>query len=241
MSQDAPPHGQPPEPRAASGDATEEPYDEPSDPWGGNGAPLGPWTHPPQDMPAYDPTGMAYAPPSQPRPVPQPRPGTPAAAPELPAETPTPRGRRSFMVALSITVLALLAVAGWGVGIYLWGRQGAQVPLAVRTAENTPPPYPATSAAVDPDRPPQAGEDARNATTGQCLTNRGTQKKPDLRVTGCTAAEYRVLARFDGTRDYNAKCKGKINGYEFYYYFDAADDSHDFVLCLSRRAPVPPR
>ncbi|GGJ87783.1 hypothetical protein GCM10010123_16710 [Pilimelia anulata] len=229
MSHDAPVAGQPPEPWGAGEDAAAERYDEPSDPWGGNGAPLGPWAHPPQNVPPYDPTGVSYAPPAQAAPVDSP-------APEWTAPAPPSRGRRSFTVALVMCLLAILAAAGWGVGIYLWGRQGGRAPQAVPTITPPSPTYQPTS----PPEPTPHGTDARSVTAGQCLVNRGNDRKPDLRVAACSAAEYQVLARFDGTRDYTKKCKGKIDGYEFYYFFDAAEDSHDFVLCLRRRpAPTP--
>ncbi|GGK37709.1 hypothetical protein GCM10010124_33150 [Pilimelia terevasa] len=243
MSHDAPASGRPPEPWGGPDDADVSPgaprpapedaetWDAPSDPWGGSGAPLGPWAHPPQDLPPYDPTGESYAPPAQAPPADAPAPAWPAPPP---APEPRSRGRRSFMIALAMGVLTLLAVAGWGVGIYLWGRQGAAPGQAVPTVAPTS--YRPSTAAPSP-----ADADARIAVTGQCLVNRGNEKKPDLHIAPCANADYQVLARFDGTLDYTAKCKGKIRGYEFYYFFDAAENSNDFVLCLRRRPGAGPR
>lgn len=214
MAHDAPPHGPTPDPAAPGGsEPPPEALGEPADPWGSSGSPISPWEAPPAGLPPYDPTGVSYAPPAQAAPVDAPPPSWAVAPPE-------PRRPRSAAALVAICALTLLAVAGWGLGIYLWGRQGQ--PPAQRPAPTAAAPRPAPSGTPRVD-------------VGTCVVNDGDDKKPELRVAPCRIAQYEVLARFDGTRDYTAKCKGKVKGYEYYYFFDAADDRHDFVLCLRRR------
>jgi hypothetical protein len=55
-----------------------------------------------------------------------------------------------------------------------------------------------------------------------------------LKVVGCGAKTLEVIARFDGTIDYEGKCKS-LPEYDFHYYYDSQLDTLDFVLCLKQR------
>ena len=94
----------------------------------------------------------------------------------------------------------------------------------------TAPPTPGPTGVAD-----GSSTDARFAKRGKCLVNKGTEQKPLMEIAGCAPGTYQVLERFDGTKDYQEKCEGKVPGYEFYYFFDSDLDTLDFVLCLKKR------
>jgi hypothetical protein len=134
-----------------------------------------------------------------------------------------------------VAVLALLVVGGLGVGSYflLKGDEkptGQPNPAASGTSASTP------SASASGSGESGGSTDARFAAKGQCLVNTGTNQKPVMEITKCASGTYEVLARFDGTKDYNAKCGGgKVAGYQYFYFFDGELDGSDFVLCLRKR------
>jgi hypothetical protein len=163
-------------------------------------------------------------------------PPVPAPVWSQPVPQPPKRKLSTGLVTL-LGVLALLVAGGVGIGLYLLDDDPDD------TAGPTTPS--ASASAGAPTTPPAAGPtqtaggsstDARFATKGQCLVNKGTAKKPTMQITTCAAGTYEVLARFDGTKDYNARCGGgKVPGYQFYYFFDSDLDTLDFVLCLKKR------
>lgn len=204
MSQNGPFPGQPwPGQRA-----DDEPYSEPSDPWGGN-----------ESSQTWNP---------QPAP-PLPRP--PQQEPPQPQWNQPQPARRGFAMGALVAVLSVLV--GGGVATAAWfllGRDDAPPPVA--TATTTP-------GGAGPR--PQASEDARFATKGQCVRNDGTNSEPELRVVACAANTYEVLKRVDGRttgdKDAMSKC-AKVEGYTKWYYYDTEYDDVDVVLCLREYGKV---
>jgi hypothetical protein len=66
------------------------------------------------------------------------------------------------------------------------------------------------------------------------VVNEGSEKEPQLKIADCGEKTFEVLARFDGTVDYETKCKD-VQGYQFHYFFDSELNPLDFVLCLKRK------
>lgn len=167
--------------------------------------------------------------PVSPRPAPPPPP--PVWSQPVPAAPP----RRSTGLFVLVGVVILVLAGGIGFGLYLLGNDDPGKNAGSPTAG------PSTPAADDPtgDPTPSAADsstDARFAAKGQCLVNKGTAKKPVMQITSCAPGTYQVLARFDGTKDYEKKCgNGKVPGYQYYYFFDSDLDTLDFVLCLKKR------
>jgi len=222
MSNDAPPQGGQPAGPAWNDSAADGPYDEPTDPWADTGAPLGPWDTAPGSLNddaryRYGTAAPLINQPSGPDP-------TWLASAATPAP-PAARSRTGLLIVL-VSALAVLAVAGWAVGLYLLKRApqaGAPVPETSQS-ETYPAPAPTSAAAG-----------AATAGVGDCLRNTSRTRQPVMEASECKPGSYEVLARVNGTKNYAKTCKGRVKGYEFYYYFDSADDSGDFVLCLRRR------
>jgi hypothetical protein len=188
-----------------SGGRPEEPYAEPSDPWGDNRSDPA-WEAPP---PIPHQQFAAWAAPQL------------SPEPERPRRTPS---RRGFAMGALIAVLSVLVGGGLATTVwYLLDRKGqADSPDA-------------TSSTVANVPRPQSSADARFAANGQCVRNEGTNTEPELRIVSCAANTYEVLKRFDGgttgEKDAVAKCS-KVPGYTKWYYYDTEYDDVDFVLCL---------
>jgi hypothetical protein len=190
---------------------SDEPYTEPADPWGDQGAPAAA-PDPSWGMPAYQPP-----PPSDSMWVPPPAP---------------PRRRNTPMVALVVT-LGLLIVVGLGATAWLLKERdnkptGQAEPSAVATREPGPAPMGSEDARFF-------------AKKGDCVTNEGTDAKPKMRTIACASGTYKVLERItkktSGEADAEQKC-AKVKGYTKWYFFDSQLDDLDFVLCLKEYEPV---
>jgi hypothetical protein len=119
---------------------------------------------------------------------------------------PVRRGPSAGLIALLVVVVVL--VLG-GVGTAVWYLTGRDAVESV---------------------------DVHSAIKGQCVVNNGSGARPDMQVSSCDEAEaFEIVARFDGTVDYAARCKG-VPGYTNHYFYDGPDESQDFVLCLKSRS-----
>jgi hypothetical protein len=205
---------------------------QPHDPWGGPDPYASPSADPFTEAP-QDPWGGA--------PV---SPGYGYAGAQTPGEiwgpAEAPHRRRSGVLLGTVVVLAILLVASAGAAIYLYTRKsghdlgqgpGPSVPPSSSTLASAPPSAPPSAAASGQASGPAV--DTKSAKEGDCLLNRGTDQKPDLHKVPCAPNTYQVLKRIDGTAD-KAKCDGTPNLTDWYFY-DAADNTSDFVLCLRRR------
>jgi hypothetical protein len=195
----------------SSGGGSEEPYAEPSDPWGDQvaGVPEPPVWHPPSipHQPAsYQPpmggSGAMWAPPPPPK-------------------------RNAPMLVLVVT-LGLLICVGLGATLYLLNERNNK---PVDTGAQ-----PTSAAAADPGPAPIGSEDARfNVKEGDCVVNEGSDDEPAMRTTSCTSGTYEVLKRVkgrtSGEKDAEDKC-AKVRGYTKWYFYDSPLDDLDFVLCL---------
>jgi hypothetical protein len=158
-----------------------------------------------------------------------------APPPVWSAPTPAPPRRRgpSTGLVVLLTVLALLVFGGVGVGFWLLGgRENAGANPGTATTASPSPTVEEPTAT--PGQTGGSPTDARFATKGQCLVNRGSNKRPDIQLVPCGKRTFEVLARFDGTADYKTRCNG-VQGYTDHYFYDSEVDSLDFVLCLKRR------
>jgi hypothetical protein len=238
----------------------EEPYGQPSDPWGGQPDPWGgtpsstppagpasPAGYPGYDQGGYDPGGYQqpgyqqggydqgtsqgygstrqYDQPGAPMPSTEPVWGQPVPPP------PRKGGNRALI--LVIAALALLVVAGGVAAVIKLGGSGetpAGLPAASQNADPSGEPDPSAEASPAPEN----STDARFVKAGQCVVNEGSNDEPTLKIVECGSKTFEVLARFDGTIDYEAKCK-TVNGYQFHYFFDSDLNPLDFVLCLKQR------
>jgi hypothetical protein len=209
MSQNGPYPG----PSWPGGSSDNEPYREPSDPWGEH----------------------AVSEPSWPTPAP-PIPHQPAPSfPPPPASDSVPpvawgRPRRNTPIVAVVVVLGLLIVAGLGaIGWLVKDQLDAK-----RAAQPKPSASPSTAAPATV----AGSEDARFATAGQCVQNLGTDKQPDMRRSVCTSGTYRVLkvvkGRTNGATDAESKC-AKVTGYTNWFYYDSDLDDLDLVLCLKKQ------
>ena len=211
MSQNGPYSGPP-----WSNGNSEEPYREPSDPWGGHGAvmPESPaaWGgHPPsipQQVAGYHSAPM----------------NPPGGGMWHPAAPPPPPRRNTPMIVLVVTLAVLvclgLAATGW---------------LLKQRNEKRATPAP-TTAAASAAPVPLGSEDARFfVKKGDCVVNEGSDEKPAMRTTPCTTGTYDVLDRITGKttgkKDAESKC-AKVKGYTKWYFYDSPLDDLDFVLCL---------
>ncbi|AEV89202.1 hypothetical protein ACWT_8195 [Actinoplanes sp. SE50] len=194
-----------------SGGRPEEPYAEPSDPWGESSRAV--------NDPAWGSPQIPH----------QQFSGSPAASAPGPAAGRSGPSRRGFAVGALIAVLSVLVGGGLATTVwYVLGRKDR-----AGTAASTPP------AGVTVPRV-QPSADARFANRGQCIRNEGTNAEPQLRIVACAANTYEVLKRVDGRttgeKDAIAKC-AKVPGYTKWYYYDTEYDDVDFVLCLREYQP----
>jgi hypothetical protein len=213
MSQNGPFSG-PPWPGGGSND---EPYAEPSDPWGDHAVSDASWPASPPSIPHQPAPSLRNVPQSDPAPSPP------------PASWGPPR-RNTPIVAL-VVVLGLLIVAGLGaIGWLVKDRIDSKAPSKPRPT--------ASSATTNPPSSAQGSEDARFATAGQCVQNLGTDDQPDMRRSACTTGTYRVLKVFkgksSGAKDAEGKCS-KVPGYTNWFYYDSDLDDLDLVLCLKKQ------
>ncbi|WP_436525193.1 LppU/SCO3897 family protein [Actinoplanes sp. HUAS TT8] len=185
-----------------SGGRPEEPYAEPSDPWGENRSDPA-WEAPPiphQQYPAYQ--SPAPAPPS----------------------SPPPRSQRGFAVAALIAVLSVLVGGGLATTVwFLLGRKGqAETPVAdSSTAVNAA--RPQTSADA---RFAAVGQCVRNSGT-----NTEPELSIVACASNTYEVLKRFDGKTTGEKDAVAKCS-KVTGYTKWYYYDTEYDDVDFVLCL---------
>ncbi|HEY3007956.1 MAG TPA: flagellar basal body protein FliL [Micromonosporaceae bacterium] len=152
---------------------------------------------------------------------------------------PPKKNRTTALIIAVVAVLVLLVCGGGGLALWLVGRDQGEP-----AAENSPAAQggPNASSSAQPTRAqsatpaPANSTDARFAAKGQCLTNDGTEKAPEMRIIKCASGSYEVLARFEGTTDWRNKCGGgKVPGYQYYYFYDSELNTLDFVLCLKKR------
>lgn len=193
-----------------------------------------PWSRGDSDEPYTEPADPWGD--QSPPPAPDPSWGTPAYQPPPPSGSmwaapvaPPPR-RNTPMLALVVT-LGLLIVIGLGTTGWL---------LKERNDKTGGQGVPSTAATTEPGPAPLGSEDARFfAKKGDCVTNEGTDAKPNMRTSACASGTYLVLERIKGTttgeEDAEQKCS-KVPGYTKWYFFDSQLDELDFVLCLKEKA-----
>jgi hypothetical protein len=147
---------------------------------------------------------------------------------------PPPRKGGSRTLILVVVALALLVVAGGVAAVVKLGgsddNPGGALPTSSQAADPSGQPDPSGDASPAPEN----STDARFVKAGQCVVNEGTDAKPELKIVACGDETFEVLARFDGTIDFEAKCK-TVEGYQFHYFFDSELNPLDFVLCLKQR------
>ena len=204
MSQNGPHPGPP-----WSHGSSDEPYAEPADPWGDQGAAVPP-----------DPSWGGH-PPS----IPQ-QPLSYQSSAMWGQSTPPPPPKRNTPIVVLVVTLGVLICIGLGTTAWLWNERNGN-PAA------SPSP---SDAATNAGPGPVASEDARfNVKQGDCVINKGTDDVPEMRVNACTSGTYEVLKRIDGKttgeKDAEAKC-AKVPGYTKWYFYDSPLDDPDFVLCL---------
>lgn len=197
MSQNGPPWSR--------GDS-DEPYTEPADPWGDQGAP------PPDPAWGTPASPVSYQ---------------PAPASESMWAPPAPPPKRNTPMLALVVTLSLLIVVGLGTTAWL---------LKERNDKPSGQAEPSSSATTDPGPAPLGSEDARFfAKKGDCVTNEGTDKLPKMRTSPCASGTYKVLERIPkkttGEADAEKKC-AKVPGYTKWYFYDSQLDDFDFVLCL---------
>jgi len=209
MSQNGP-HSGPPWSHGSS----DEPYAEPADPWGDQGAAVPP-----------DPSWGGH-PPSIPQ-QPVSYPSAPISGASMWGQPlPPPREKRNTPIIALVVTLGVLICVGLGTTAWL-----------LNARNNTPNPVASPSdAATNAGPAPVGSEDARfNVKQGDCVVNDGTDEKPEMRVNACTSGTYEVLKRIDGKttgeKDAESKC-AKVPGYTKWYFYDSPLDDLDFVLCL---------
>lgn len=147
---------------------------------------------------------------------------------------PPPRKGGNRALILVVVALALLVVAGGAAAVIKLGGSDGDPGSALPTSSQGADPSAGAEQSGDTTPAPENSTDARFVKAGQCVVNEGTEQKPQLKIAECGEDTYEVLARFDGTTDYEARCKD-VEGYQFHYYFDAELNPLDFVLCLKRR------
>ncbi|MDQ7907077.1 flagellar basal body protein FliL [Phytohabitans sp. ZYX-F-186] len=249
-------------PQEPWGRQPQEPYGQPSDPWGGQPDPWGgtpastppagptsPGGYPGYDQGGYDQGGYQQGgggydqgyeqgpgygatrqyeqPGYSSMPSTEPVWGQPVAPP------PRKGGSRTLIVV--IVALALLVVAGGVAAMVKLGGSGEDPVTAPPTAsQEATEPSGGADPSQDASTAPENSTDARFVKAGQCVVNEGSNDKPELKIVECGAKTFEVLARFDGTIDFETKCKD-VQGYQFHYFFDSELNPLDFVLCLKQR------
>jgi hypothetical protein len=227
MTQNGPYPGQP-----WSAGGSDEPYREPSDPWGeawgGNPASTPPDATgtAPTDFgttvggyptaPQFDPTGVQST-------------GWP---PPVPVQKP----RRNGPIVAVVVVLGLLICGGLGTTAWILVDRADDKDKQVSATQTPDPGRTTTPAGQDPQ--PQDSQNARFVTKGQCVRNEGTADKPQMQIVPCATGSFEVLARVDGRTtgeaDAETKC-AKVPRYTKWYFYNSDLDSLDFVLCLRER------
>ncbi|MFC3989935.1 LppU/SCO3897 family protein [Actinoplanes siamensis] len=199
------PHSGPP----WSSGRPEEPYAEPSDPWGDSRS------DPAWEVPPPFPHQQAAWPAPQPAPP--------------PVDPPGPANRRGFAVGALIAVLSVLVGGGLATAVwFLLGRQEEKdAPVA---ASSTAPAVvrPQTSADA---RFAGKGQCVRNEGTN-------TEPALRIATCAANTYEVlrRFDGKTTGEKDAVAKC-AKVAGYTKWYYYDTEYDDVDFVLCLREHRP----
>jgi hypothetical protein len=217
MSQNGP-HSGPPWSHGGS----DEPYAEPADPWGDNGAPDQSWGGHPPSIPQQAVSSSYQQPP------PSFGGGSSAWGP-----TPPPPSKRNTPIIALVVTLGVLICIGLGTTAWLLKSRNDDKPEAKAS--------PSTAAAV-PGPAPQGSEDARfNVKKGDCVVNQGTDDVPEMLASRCTSGTYEVLERINGKttgeKDAESKCS-KVDGYTKWYFYDSPFDDLDFVLCLKDHKKV---
>ena len=152
---------------------------------------------------------------------------------------PPPKTRPVTGLVALLGVLALLVFGGVGIGFYLLNdddpknEAGSTHHQHLRRSR-----APAAAGRRAARRPAPAAPRPTPAspTKGKCLVNKGNAKKPVMEITTCAPRHVRgarPLRRHEGLR--RQVRRGKVPGYEFYYFFDSDLDTLDFVLCLKKR------
>jgi hypothetical protein len=160
--------------------------------------------------------------------------GAPPPVWSAPAPAPPRRGGLSTGPVVLLTVLALLVLGGVGVGFWLLGDRKDDAGANPATGTTASPSPTVEEPTATPGQTSGSPTDARFATKGQCLVNKGSNKRPDIQLVPCGKRTFEVLARFNGTADFKTRCNG-VAGYTDHYFYDSEVDSLDFVLCLKRR------
>jgi hypothetical protein len=176
------------------------------------------------------PGSAGYPPVDAPAPVADPR-----QPPSVPWDPPAPRPAKRSPTGLIITLVAALVIVlcgGGGLALYLLNSKDSS------TTAQPKPPGGAGNAAAPSGNPTASAAgtpsyDPSSIIKGQCVANDGTEDVPRLRVVGCAAGSYLVLARFDGTAD-TKKCS-TVAGSTHDYFYETTPGTLDFVLCLKKQ------
>jgi hypothetical protein len=194
------------------GGSDDEPYREPSDPWGAHAVSEPSWQPGPPPIP-HQPAPSFHS----------------APAPDAWVPPPPAASKRNTPIVALVVVLGLLIVAGLGATAWLLIRQ--------RT-DGKPQAGPSVAATTTAPATAPGSEDARFATAGQCVQNLGSDDQPDMRKSVCASGTYRVLkvikGKTGGSKDAEAKC-AKVQGYTNWFYYDSDLDDLDLVLCLRKQ------
>ncbi|MEV6598965.1 hypothetical protein AB0M36_19210 [Actinoplanes sp. NPDC051346] len=222
-------------PPTGGSSGSDEPYTQPSDPWGDAAGTASPpedssWGGQSMSVPI---TGSSYTPPPYTgAPLHTSPPGWQHQPPQQPSQPLSlPRKRRNTPIVALVFVLGLLICGGLGTTAWLVSRSDKP------GAGEGGPTVPATTATNQVAAPePQTSEDARFVRKGQCVRNESrADDNPELKIVVCANGTYEVLKRVDGRTtgeaDAEDKC-GKVAKYSKWYFYDSELDSLDFVLCL---------
>ncbi|WP_173057402.1 LppU/SCO3897 family protein [Phytohabitans houttuyneae] len=147
---------------------------------------------------------------------------------------PPPRKKGNRALIFVIVALALLVVAGGAAAVIKLGGSDGDPGTALPSSSASADPSGQADPSGDASPAPESSTDARFVKAGQCVVNEGSNDAPELKIVDCRAKSFEVLARFDGTIDYEAKCKD-VKGYQFHYFFDSELNPLDFVLCMKQR------
>jgi hypothetical protein len=144
-----------------------------------------------------------------------------------PPQAPVRQGRSATAIGVTIVVV-LLAIGGAAAAAVFLTRGDNHNAGPGPDRSGTPS---ASASSTAPSA--SANAEARTAKVGDCLENKGTREKPDLRKVTCAANTFEVLKRINGTVDHN-RCTGTPR-FTDWYFFDDQGDAQDFVLCMGRR------
>ncbi|HWG99241.1 MAG TPA: hypothetical protein VNV66_07960 [Pilimelia sp.] len=235
MSQYGPP-GPPPEPWSPR--SPDEGYAEPADPWRDQDPWVSAGAPPPSGPLAAGPSGPLTGSTAPAGPVPPGgaygapgAAGPPWGAPHAPARPPSRSALRRGPLLAGLGVVAVLVTGALAASQLL---SGPGSPAGDRVAGGVSPTPGASAGGSSPTSGGDRADDARFARRGTCLVREGTEERPVMRIAPCGPGTYEVLARFDGTTDYLKRCRG-VEGYRYWYRYDAQTDALDYVLCLGRR------